>query len=612
MSFLPIEKADLIDRGWDELDIIIVSGDAYVDHPAWAAAILGRVLESNGFRVGIIAQPDWQSIEDFKKLGQPRLFFAVSAGNLDSMVSHYTADLKKRNQDVYSPGGQAGLRPDRTTLVYSNRIREAYPKTPIIIGGIEASLRRVAHYDYWSNKVRGSIILDSRADLLVYGMGEYILLEIAQRLKDGEAITSLHDIRGTSYVSKEVPKNSIMIPSLEEVKTSEKAFADMTRIIYENINPYHSKSLAQAHNDRFVIQNPSPFPLSSEQLDRVYELPYQRKYHPIYEKLGGVPALESVQFSIVTHRACFGGCAFCSLALHQGKIIQNRSAESILREAQRINIHPDFKGTIPDVGGPSANMYSLAGIDFKKCQSCKRISCLHPKICKNLNTQHSSSLALFKKMREIKGINNIFVASGIRYDLILADESDEYLRDLCAHHIGGQLKIAPEHINDYVTGLMNKPGKARYKEFIEIFKKINLDLGKKQYLIPYFIAAHPGCSSKDMLELAEFIRDHLQYYPEQVQNFTPTPMTLSTCMYYTGINPMNGKKVSVPKGQRIRDKQRGLLQYKNPKNYQLVYDTLKELERSDLIANNKKALIKDKYDKYDKSKNKSKKKYKKK
>lgn len=589
--FLPINKNDLEKRGWDELDIIIVSGDAYVDHPAWAAAVLGRFLEDQGFRIGIIAQPDWKSLDDFKSLGKPRLFFAIAAGNVDSLVSHYSAEKNRRKHDAYSPAGVAGLRPDRATIVYSNRIKEAYPQIPIVIGGVEASLRRLAHYDYWSDKVRNSILIDSRADLLVYGMGEYILSEIAIRAHNGEELALMRDIRGTCYVAKELVAGSVLLASADELVHDPQAFVDMTKTIYQSINPYNAKTLVQPHGNRFIVQNPPAYPLTCEELDKVYELPYKRKAHPIYDKAGGIPGLESVQFSIVTHRGCFGGCSFCSLALHQGKFIQGRSPDSIIREAQALTLHPDFKGTIPDVGGPSANMYGLSGEDASQCESCRRTSCIYPKICKNLKTDHTSSVNLWQELRQITSIKNIFIASGVRYDLLLKDTSQKYLRDLCQYHVGGQLKIAPEHINDYVAGLMNKPGKSEYMEFIKEFKGINQELGKDQYLIPYFIAAHPGCSSRDMLQLAEFIRDNLQYYPEQVQNFTPTPMTISTCMYYTGINPLNGKEVSVPKGRKIRDKQRALLQYRNPENYDLVFETLSELKRSDLIGTDRKALI---------------------
>ncbi len=593
MSFLPISQRDVNKRGWSELDIIIVSGDAYVDHPAWAAAVLGRFLENLGYRVGIIAQPDWRSKDDFMSLGKPRLFFAVTAGNVDTLVSHYTAEKKPRKKDLYTPGGAAGLRPDRATIVYSNRLKEAYPLVPIIIGGVEASLRRLAHYDYWSDKVRNSILIDSRADLLVYGMGEYILGEIAARMAAGEPINSLNNIRGTCYITKEIAGDPVFLPAIDEVRIEPESFAAMTKLIYDAINPYCAKTLVQPHGNRLVIQNPPAYPLTTAQLDAVYELPFQRKAHPIYDKLGGIPGLESVQFSLVTHRGCFGGCAFCSLGLHQGKFIQNRSLGSIYKEAQSFLKHPEFKGTIPDVGGPSANMYGLKGTEFNQCKKCRRISCLYPNVCKNLNTDHSPSVALWQELRNIKMINHIFVASGVRYDLVLEDDSQTYLTELCKYHVGGQLKIAPEHINDYVTSLMNKPGQAKYRNFIREFKQVNKKLGKEQYLIPYFIAAHPGCSSKDMLELAEFIRDHLQYYPEQVQNFTPTPMTISTCMYYTGLNPLNGKQVSVPKGKKIRDKQRALLQYKNLENHLLVREALVELNRTDLIGSNKKSLVAD-------------------
>ncbi len=593
MPFLPLNATDMKQRGWDELDIIIVSGDAYVDHHAWAAAVLGRFLEARGLRVGIIAQPDVESLQDFMMLGRPRLFFAVSPGNVDSMVSHYTSDKKKRNNDAYSPGGQAGKRPDRATIVYCNRLREAYPGVPLVIGGVEPSLRRLAHYDYWSDRVRGSILFDSRADLLVYGMGEYVLAELSRRVSAGEKPNTIRDLRGTCYGAQSPPDGSTVLPSLAAVKQKPEEFARMTGIIFRHLNPYNAGVLVQEHGSRYLVQNPPAYPLSTPELDAIYELPYQRRAHPFYARIGDIPGLEPVQFSILTHRGCFGGCAFCSLALHQGSFIQNRSPGSILREAQKMRSHPDFKGTIPDVGGPSANMYGLKKKNPQQCITCRRLSCLHPRICKNLNPDHSSSLALWRTLREERCAQNIFVASGIRHDLLLADPSREYLKELCRHHIGGQLKIAPEHINPYVTNLMHKPGKSSYLQFIREFKQVNRELGRDQYLVPYFIAAHPGCSSRDMLELAEFIRDHLQYYPEQVQNFTPTPMTLSTCMYYTGIHPLTGQNVSVPKGRKIRDKQRALLQYRNPAHYHLVREALEELKRTDLIGSGKKALIRD-------------------
>ena len=594
MDFLPINQEDLTRRGWEELDVIIISGDAYVDHPAWAAAILGRFLEQKGYRVGIIAQPDWRSLKDIKSLGQPRLFFAVSGGNMDSMVNHYTADKKKRREDMYSPGGKIGLRPDRATLVYSNLVRQAYPGVPIVIGGVEASLRRLAHYDYWSDQVRRSILVDSKADLLVYGMGEYSILEIARRLKAGHEIAYLSNLKGTCYLAKNIPDKAIELPSYEETAGDKKAFAKAARMMHEELNPHCARTLAQKHGDRWVVQNPPALPLNAEQLDEVYEMPFLRRYHPIYEKLGGVPGLESVQFSIITHRGCFGGCSFCSLGMHQGKFIQNRSPHSIANEASQLAEHPDFKGTIPDVGAPSANMYGLKGLNEDLCRNCKRSSCVFPGVCKNLNTDHTPSVDLWRRLRKIKAIKHIFVASGIRYDLVLRDKSGKYLKDLCQHHVGGQLKIAPEHVAEGVTRLMHKPGKSEYTRFIDKFKKVNHDLGKDQYIIPYFISAHPGCDLKDNIELAEFVRDHLQYYPEQIQNFTPTPMTISTCMYHTGLNPENGKAVYVPRQEKERKWQRALLQYRSRANQNLAREALQACDREDLIGPTPHALVRGK------------------
>lgn len=594
MNFLPINKADLEERGWEELDVIIVSGDAYVDHPAWAAAILARFMEHNGYRVGIISQPDWRNLDDIRRLGQPRLFFAISGGNMDSMVNHYTADKKKRREDLYSPGGKTGLRPDRPTIVYSNLVRQAYPGVPIVIGGVEASLRRLAHYDYWSDQVRRSILVDSKADLLVYGMGEYNLLEIARSLKSGKDIAYLRKLRGTCYLSKSMPEHAIELPAYEEVAVDIRAFALATKIINEEMNPYSARTLAQKQGDRWVVQNPSPLPLSTEQLDEIYELSFARRYHPSYEVLGGVPGLKPVQFSVVTHRGCFGGCAFCSLSQHQGKFIQNRSPLSIVNEARKLTAHPDFKGTIPDVGAPSANMYGLKGLNEELCHACTRSSCLFPGVCKNLNTDHSPSVELWQRLRKIKEIKHFFVSSGVRYDLVLKDKSGKYLRDLCSCHVSGQLKIAPEHVALRVTRTMNKPGKSEYTRFIEAFKKVNLELGKDQYIVPYFISAHPGCDLQDTLELAEFVRDYLQYYPEQVQNFTPTPMTVSTCMYHTGLNPQNGKAVYVPRQEKERQWQRALLQYRNRENQNLVREALQACGREDLIGSTAHSLVRGK------------------
>ncbi|HEX3010874.1 MAG TPA: YgiQ family radical SAM protein [Syntrophomonadaceae bacterium] len=592
MDFLPVTREDIAKRGWDELDIILVSGDAYVDHPAWAAAILGRFLEQYGFKVGIIAQPDWHSIKDISRLGQPRLFFGVSAGNIDSMVNHYTADRKKRHEDAFSPGGVGGKRPDRAAIVYTNLIRQAFPGVPVIIGGVEASLRRLAHYDYWSDKVRRSLLVDSKADLLVYGMGEYALLQIARYLKAGHNIKYLTGMRGTCYISGKCPPDSRILPSYEKVSTDKTEFSQATRIIHQELNPYCARVLAQAHGERWVVQNQPPMPLTTEEMDNIYKLQFLRRAHPMYDKAGGVPALKPVQFSLLTHRGCFGGCAFCSLGLHQGKFIQSRSIDSIIREAKTFLTHPDFKGSIPDVGAPSANMFGLQGNDTSLCRQCRRSSCLYPRVCANLNTDQTASVKLWRCLRSIKEFKHIRVASGVRYDLILKDSSGQYLRELCRYHVGGQLKIAPEHISDQVTRSMHKPGRNEYVRFIKEFKRINKDLGKDQYIIPYFISAHPGSHLSDTVELAEFVHDQLQYYPEQVQNFTPTPMTMSTSMYYTGLDPESGEKVYVPDTPRERRWQRALLQYQNKNNWQSVREALKVCGRDDLIGSSPRCLVK--------------------
>jgi len=591
MKYLPIDRRDLDERGWDELDIIFVSGDAYVDHPAWAAALLGRFLEKQGFRVGIIAQPDWHRPEDIQKLGRPRLFFAVSAGNMDTMVSHYTADKKRRSEDLYSPGGKAGMRPDRASIVYTSLIRQAWPGVPVVIGGVEPSLRRLAHYDYWSEKVRRSILADSKADLLAYGMGEYPLLEIARHLKAGKDIHYLTNLRSTSYLSKSLPEDALELPSYETVKDDPASFAEATRLIHQELNPYCARILAQKHGERWVVVNPPALPLTTGQMDAIYDLAFTRKYHPVYEEQGGIPGLEPVQFSVTTHRGCFGGCAFCSLGLHQGKFIQNRSVRSIVEEVDTISHHPDFKGSIPDVGAASANMFGLRGKDEPRCQSCRRESCLYPSVCKNLQTDHSPSVKLWRELRRNQRVKHMFVASGVRYDLILRDSSGQYLKDLCQYHVGGQLKIAPEHISDRVLQLMHKPPQAEYRKFIEMFKKVNKQLGRDQYLVPYFISAHPGSELNDTIELAEFVRDNLQYYPEQVQNFTPTPMTIATCMYYTGLDPVSKRKVYIPRHTRERKWQRALLQYRDPRNRNLVREALQSCGRVDLINTSPQGLL---------------------
>ncbi|MCR4400793.1 MAG: YgiQ family radical SAM protein [Syntrophomonadaceae bacterium] len=593
MSLLVTTPEEMRQQGISCLDFILVSGDAYVDHPAFAAALLGRFLQAHGYRVGLIAQPRWQSPDDFLALGAPRLAFGVSAGNLDSMLANTTADKKRRRSDAYSPGGTPGLRPDRATLVYCNRLRELFPAVPLIIGGIEASLRRLAHYDYWEDRVRRSILLDSRAHLLVYGMGEYPLLEVLRRLDAGQDIRAITSLRGTAYVTAEPPEEGewVTLPPYEEVASSPEAFNRATRTAYLESNPYCGRGLLQRHCDRWVVINPPPLPLTTEQLDAVYDQPFTRQPHPRYRQAGGVPALETVRHSLTSHRGCFGGCHFCSLALHQGKFIQSRSPASLRREAQAVCALPGFAGTITDVGGPSANMYRLGGRQPERCRSCRRVSCLFPDVCAWLDTDHRPSVQLLRALRQLPGIRRVFVASGVRFDLVLADRSSAYLEELCAHHVGGQLKIAPEHVVDHVTAAMGKPGRACYERFIRAFAETNRRLGRRQYLVPYFMASHPGCRLQDMLELALWVRDHLGHFPEQVQDFTPTPMTVSTAMYHTGLHPFNGRPLAVARTPQERAAQRALLQYRDPRARATVERALHLLGRTDLIGEGRHCLL---------------------
>lgn len=569
-GFLPVGPADLKERGIDELDIILVSGDAYVDHPAFAAALLARFLEKHGFRTGIIAQPDWSGPEDFCRLGRPRLCFAVSGGNMDSMVCHCTSERRRRRGDLYSPGGRPGLRPDRPGIVYTNRLREAFPGIPVILGGVEASLRRLAHYDYWEDRVRRSLLIDSGADLLVYGMGEHALLRIARHLKAGREIQYLRDLPGTVWRNGRRPEQALALPSFEAVSTDHQAFLEATLQIFSHLNPYNARQLAQAHGSQWVVQNPPAVPLTTAEMDAIYSLRFQRRAHPAYDAAGGIPALQPVQFSITTHRGCFGGCSFCALGQHQGRFIQSRSRESIVAEARELVRHPDFRGSIPDVGGPSANMYGLGGRDRERCQGCRRLSCLSPRPCRNLQTGHQPSLAMLDAVRRLSGVKNVRVASGIRYDLALLDSSGKYIDELCRHYTGGQLKVAPEHAAPGVCRLMNKPGPEVYRRFAEQFARASREAGKKQYLLPYFIAGHPGCGVLEMLELADFLRETVHFSPEQAQNFTPAPMTLSTAMYYTGRNPYNGKKVYVPVSAAERSLQRAILQSRSPASRRII------------------------------------------
>lgn len=595
-KFLPITEYDLKERGIDALDFIFVSGDAYVDHHAFAHAVISRYLESLGYTVGIIAQPDFHSCEDFKRLGRPRLGFFVGAGNIDSMVNHYTAAKKRRNEDLYSPGGKAGLRPDRATIVYCNRIREAYGReVPIIIGGIEASLRRFAHYDYWSDKVRRSILIDSGADLLIYGMGERQTEEIAELLSMGVPVSEIKSVRGTAYIegnAELLPGDAVVVPDYDEVSTDKKKYAIATKMQYDEQDAYRGKTVAQLDRDKYIVQNPPAMPLSTEEMDKVYELPYMGTYHPIYEKDGGVPAIEEVKFSITSSRGCFGACSFCALTFHQGRTISARSHESILREAERLALNKDFKGYIHDVGGPTANFRTPSCKKQLQSGVCKDRQCLYPTPCKNLEVSHRDYLDLLRKLRKIKGVKRVFIRSGIRFDYLMADRDDEFFYELCRHHVSGQLKVAPEHISDNVLKYMGKPPVSVYNKFMDKYKRINDELGKKQFLVPYLMSSHPGSTLRDAIALAEYLRDN-KLSPEQVQDFYPTPGSISTCMYYTGIDPRTMKSVYVPKTYEEKQMQRALLQYRRPENHKLVYMALKSAGRLDLVGSGERCLIKD-------------------
>lgn len=605
--FLPIDREDMDSRGWSQLDFIIISGDAYVDHPSFGTAVIARVLEDAGYKVGIIPQPDWRSIKDFKRLGKPRLAFLVTSGNIDSMVNHYTVSKRRRDKDYYSPGGKMGLRPDRATIVYCNMVKQAYKGIPIIIGGIEASLRRFAHYDYWNDKVRRSILFDSEADLLVFGMGERQILEIADNLNSGFDIKYMHHIPGTSYKVDTLDNiyGYIQIPSFEEVSEDKTAYARAFKVQYEEQDPIRGKVMIQKHNEQFIVQNPPAMSLSRVELDRIYNLSYARDYHPIYEKDGGIPAIEEVKYSIISSRGCFGSCSFCALTFHQGRTIQSRSHESILEEAKKITSDKDFKGYIHDVGGPTANFRQVACEKQLKEGTCKNKQCLFPNPCKNLNVDHDEYLQLLRKLRKVEGVKKVFVRSGLRYDYIVADKNDNFLKELCAHHVSGQLKVAPEHISSKVLDLMGKPRRDVYEKFVSKYYKLNEKLGKNQFLVPYLMSSHPGSDLHAAIEMAEYLRD-IRYSPEQVQDFYPTPGTLSTCMYYTGLDPRNMKPVYVPKDRMEKSMQRALLQYRNPKNYNLVRDALLLAGREDLIGYGPKALIKPKEGEKDRPYNKRK------
>lgn len=579
------------ERGWHELDFVFISGDAYVDHPSFGPAIICRLLEKHGYKVGIIPQPDWHSTKDFDRLGKPRLGFLVSAGNMDSLLNKFTAAKKVRHEDAYSPGGQAGHRPERATIVYCNRLRELYPDVPIIIGGIEASLRRMAHYDYWSNAIRRSILVDSQADLLIYGMGERAILEIAADLQQGVEVANIQDVHGTCYrvPNKDYAWDYIELPSFEAVRKDKKTFAEAFKIEYLEQDPIRGRKLLQQNDEWCVVQNPPAMPLSEEQMDEVYGLPYMRTYHPIYEKAGGVPAIKEVQFSLVSQRGCFGGCNFCAIISHEGRIIQRRSHASLIREAKILTHMKGFKGYIHDVGGPTANFRRTSCDGQLKRGTCRGKPCLSPEPCKLLVADHSDYIKLLRELRSLPGVKKVFVRSGIRFDYLLLAK-DDFLYELCKYHVSGQLKIAPEHISDRVTRLMGKSNRAVYLRFVEKFRRMNERLGKKQYLVPYFMSSHPGSELSDAVELAEFIRD-MGYHPQQVQDFIPTPGTLSTCMWYTGIDPMTGEKVYSAKSYEEKRMQRALMQYWLPKNHEIVRKALHLAHREDLIGFGPKCLV---------------------
>ncbi len=593
-DFLPMSRADMQMRGWRELDFLYVIGDAYVDHPSFGHAIISRVLEKHGYKVGIISLPDWKSTKDFKRLGRPKLGVLVSSGNIDSMVNHYTASKKRRSDDAYCPGNKAGMRPDRAVIVYCNRIREAFGDIPILIGGVEASLRRFAHYDYWDDKIRRSVLFDSRADILMYGMGEKQIVELADKLRDGVPVKEIRDVSGTCYISDNCEiENSEIIPSYEECVGSKEKYAISCRVQYYEQNPYTGKTLIQKHNDKYLVQNPPMPPLTTKELDAVYALPYIKDYHPSYEEFGGIEAIKEVEFSLVSSRGCFGSCKFCALAFHQGRIVTARSQQSIISEAKKMVWEPDFKGYIHDVGGPTANFRAPACEAQLKNGACKNKQCLFPVPCKNMKIDHSEYLSLLKKLREIDGVKKVFIRSGIRFDYLINDKNDEFFYELCKHHVSGQLKVAPEHVSDNVLKHMGKPSNNVYNRFSEKFYKINEKIGKKQYLVPYLMSSHPGSTLHDAIELALYLKKH-GINPQQVQDFYPTPGTISTCMFYTGLNPFTMEKVYVPKSPKEKAMQRALLQYRNPNNYKLVYEALTTAGREDLIGFSADCLIRPK------------------
>ena len=592
-NFLPITREEMKERGWDQVDFVYVSGDAYVDHPSFGHAIITRLLESRGYRVGIIAQPDWRKPESVQVFGEPRLGFLVSAGNMDSMVNHYSVSKKRRKTDAYTPGGEMGKRPDYACVVYGNLIRQTYKKTPIILGGIEASLRRMAHYDYWSDKLKRSVLLDSGADVISYGMGEHSIVELAEALDAGIPVEDITYIAGTVVKAKSLDSiyDAEILPSFEDLKADKMNYARSFYTQYLNTDAFNGKRLVEPYSDHlYVVQNPPAAPLTQMEMDDVYSLPYQRTYHPSYEAKGGVPAIKEIKFSLISNRGCFGGCSFCALTFHQGRIVQVRSHESLIEEAKEITKDKDFKGYIHDVGGPTANFRHPSCKKQMEHGVCKTRQCLFPSPCKNLDADHRDYVSLLRKLRDIPKVKKVFIRSGIRFDYLLADKKQEFLRELCEYHVSGQLKVAPEHVAGPVLSLMGKPEHKVYEEFTRQFYKMNERIGKEQYLVPYLMSSHPGSTLKEAVELAEYCRD-LGYMPEQVQDFYPTPSTLSTCMYYTGVDPRTMQKVYVPKSPHEKAMQRALIQYRNPELYDLVIEALHKAGRSDLIGFGPKCLV---------------------
>ena len=585
---------DMKKRGWTQADFVFVIGDAYVDHPSFGPAIISRLLERYGYKVCMIAQPDWKNDKSIDVFGRPRLGFLVCGGNMDSMVNHYSVSKKRRQKDAYSPGGQMGLRPDYATTVYCNLIRRTYKDVPIIIGGIEASLRRMAHYDYWSDKLKHSILVDSSADILSYGMGEHSMIEIAEALDSGIDVKDITFVRGTCYRTKDisgVPEDSIILPDYDSLSKDRLEYARSFYTQYINTDPYSAKTLVEGYGNRgYVVQNPPAYLLTQMEMDDVYDLPYMNNYHPIYEEAGGIPAISEIKFSLTSNRGCFGGCSFCALTFHQGRIIQTRSHESLIKEAERMTHDPDFKGYIHDVGGPTANFRHKSCAKQDKYGVCTNKQCLFPEPCRNLKVDHKDYVELLRKLEAVPGVKKVFIRSGIRFDYVMADSNDEFLKELCEKHISGQLRVAPEHVSDNVLRMMGKPQNSVYEKFIDRYKRVNAKTGKQQYVVPYLMSSHPGSTLKEAVELAEYVRD-IGYMPEQVQDFYPTPSTISTCMYYTGVDPRTMKPVYVPHNPHEKAMQKALMMYRKPENYDLVKEALIKAGRQDLIGFDKKCLI---------------------